>query len=78
MIAAAASSPNAACGRDAQLNIWIGRTVKWSRGPLGVKGDERQRTDHYQGRGLADGPRQGENDAGQNARQRDGQHLMED
>ena len=38
MIADAALVWKASCGREAQLKIWIGRTVKRSNGPLGVKG----------------------------------------
>ena len=37
MIPAAASVKNPFCGRDTQLNICIGKTVKGSRSPLSVK-----------------------------------------
>ena len=74
MIPAAARFWNSSCGREIQLNICMGITVKLVERRRGNEGDVNQRAYGDHRSGFADGPGESEYRAGQDARDGGGEH----
>ena len=75
---AAASAMKPCCGRETQLKIWMGSTVKGESSPGRQEGNIGQRPHHNQRCRLANRPRHRQDRAGQDAGEGHGQDDLPD